>query len=96
MTSNASRDLAWLGLSESKISETVKNAALTQQLVTIVELAKESLKTAGMPLNSVSKQKVPSSFYLFRSVDYFYALTRKKAKMEAHIYNPQFKREKEW
>ena len=38
----ADAELKWLGLSDSKVAETVKNKALTEQLLSIIKLAKAS------------------------------------------------------
>lgn len=40
-------DLKWLGLSESKVNETLKNSSLTKQLCGIVVLAREALREKG-------------------------------------------------
>ncbi|WKY06374.1 hypothetical protein Q1695_006514 [Nippostrongylus brasiliensis] len=48
--------LEWLGLSEQKVKETSKNAALSAQLDSIVKIAEETLKKTGKPC-SASKQQ---------------------------------------
>ncbi|KAF8372058.1 qars-1 [Pristionchus pacificus] len=48
-------DLRWLGLSDSKVAETIKNKSLTEQLVSIVKLAKQQLASVGQKLDVFPK-----------------------------------------
>ncbi|GMR47948.1 hypothetical protein PMAYCL1PPCAC_18143, partial [Pristionchus mayeri] len=43
----ADAELRWMGLSDSKVAETIKNKSLTKQLVDIANIAKEQLASCG-------------------------------------------------
>ncbi|VDO27921.1 unnamed protein product [Heligmosomoides polygyrus] len=47
--------LEWLGLSEHKVKETVKNSALSKQLSSIIAIAEEALKKSDSP--NLTKQQ---------------------------------------
>ncbi|GMT24399.1 hypothetical protein PFISCL1PPCAC_15696, partial [Pristionchus fissidentatus] len=51
----ADADLRWLGLSDSKVAETLKNKSLTEQLLSIIKLAKDQLAAAGRNVQSFPK-----------------------------------------
>uniref|UniRef100_A0A0N5APU4 Probable glutamine--tRNA ligase n=1 Tax=Syphacia muris TaxID=451379 RepID=A0A0N5APU4_9BILA len=55
-----SSDLKWLGLSDAKVKETLKNSNLTKQLCDIVKLAKENL---GENNETVSRKELGSLLY---------------------------------
>lgn len=57
-------NLLWLGLSEQKVKETEKNAALLKQLVTIIGVAEQTLKKAGKSKDELTKQQVCTSALL--------------------------------
>ncbi|EYC10419.1 hypothetical protein Y032_0055g2548 [Ancylostoma ceylanicum] len=50
-------NLSWLGLSEQKVKETEKNAALSKQLSTIIAVAEEALKQTGKSKDELTKQQ---------------------------------------
>ncbi|GMS95613.1 hypothetical protein PENTCL1PPCAC_17788, partial [Pristionchus entomophagus] len=51
----AEAELRWLGLSDSKVAETIKNKSLTEQLLSIVKLAKEQLSSSGKKVDTFPK-----------------------------------------
>ncbi|RCN52115.1 tRNA ligase class I, catalytic domain protein [Ancylostoma caninum] len=50
-------NLLWLGLSEQKVKETEKNAALSKQLSAIIAVAEEALKQTGKSKDDLTKQQ---------------------------------------
>ncbi|KHJ89946.1 hypothetical protein OESDEN_10219 [Oesophagostomum dentatum] len=50
-------NLSWLGLSEQKVKETEKNAALVKQLNSIITVAEEALKKTGKSKEELTKQQ---------------------------------------
>ncbi|VDM81565.1 unnamed protein product [Strongylus vulgaris] len=50
-------NLSWLGLSEQKVKETEKNAALSKQLGSIIAAAEEELGKTGKSKDDLTKQQ---------------------------------------
>ncbi|VDM75059.1 unnamed protein product [Strongylus vulgaris] len=65
-------NLSWLGLSEQKVKETEKNAALSKQLGSIIAAAEEELVKTGKSKDDLTKQQVSHS--PFRAVQRFFPL----------------------
>ncbi|VDL79825.1 unnamed protein product [Nippostrongylus brasiliensis] len=59
--------LEWLGLSEQKVKETSKNAALSAQLDSIVKIAEETLKKTGKPCSASKQQLTAALDYLLKN-----------------------------